>query len=231
MIKRHKNNTFTEFEINVIKSVCVNDLFRYYHFFCPSENIWKDIAIRLNEGEKVFDLAVFKTKTAPLKWPVMKTIPFTLLVITTECRIFLYKLKLFDVYNSPGVMIRQLNIAKFESIDYDLLPRKTQQQIFAVPCNININYQNKEQIIFENSIAIIAEELKQLWYETKKQNGQPYNIIEFEKSYAERQLDKIEELYNKNKLLDDKYKELKKRAKLSRSQLHNKLLEHRIYGN
>jgi hypothetical protein len=232
--KRIKNNQYTNFELNVIKECCTDELFPYYILYCSNENIWKDLQKNLNPDEKVFEISVtdlsFSFNTNKIYIPfTLKKYKLVITFYTTSNRILIYKLSLFHYYTAKAIRLYTFNINDFDDLDYIIRTDISHIYKYGIPVDLNLLSGNKK-LTFHRLYGTKAEMLRDIISQTNKQDISNNHNDLITHKHAERLRLHLDKLKQNAKITDDKYKQLYARAEITSAQLNRKLFEEKLFS-
>lgn len=233
IIKRHKNNEFTDFELNIIKKVCTEEFYPYYFFYCQSEFIWNDLYSKLSQDEKIFysctcEISLYKNEQLSHYSPVQ-------VFYTNKYNIYLYNYENISkpkqkVINKgiPGEFVYKLStdiIAKFE-YDIDLkLINKGDNGIYAVAClDLSDNHKLILDKIYARSIEIIIE----MYNNYNQFNYFDYTSKELNMKCLQRQFDKCNDLHQKGLINSETLSTITRKADKTFQESNNSLVRERM---
>jgi hypothetical protein len=209
VIARHKENKYTRFELDTLKNITTDTMFKYYFLFCQNKNIWKDLQSHLKNNEIISEMSwtQFIVKT-PKITEVFQGVSFS----TTLDNFFIYKDILINRKNAKAKLVVQCHVSDIETVEYKIKPGLMKTLKHCVPGTIVIRLKNKTVITVTMACCRSAEILQEKLWQLQAEAGVEINQNEASLSIEERQIQKLNRLKEAGKIKEEAYLSLKEVA-------------------
>lgn len=215
IIQRTKKGEYNTFEQTVIQKCCDVSEFKYYPLFCINEETWAALQTKLSPDEIIIDINIVRILEP------FRINPDLLVCFTSNTgNYFFYSAKSIDIIKSSANLHLSFNISNIKELDFIIKPEHTFSLNKGVPGLAKIFLDNGKRIKISGCYSRFAENIK-CYIENVNDEG------DFRQTSWVKE--KIETLYKKSKISEEKYKLLHKRLNITKKQANRLVYESLLY--
>lgn len=215
-LDRSKLQNYTEIERSIIKNICTDDVFKTYFFFCPNNNIWKNLANKLGENEIITHIIVTNLHN------LFFDSGLVIMPVSSSGNIFCYKANRLNILKAKAKFKFQKNISQIKNIQYKPSHEIADIYKYGIPARLYIKLNNNSKIYMWPVYSFEAEFINRLYI---RSNNPGISEEDIEENARKVLTSKLQELLDKKIISKHKHEKLLKRLHFTPSKYRRKLLE------